>query len=103
MSQLHLIYHDNIAEIKLDNPAKLNAFTVPMLGQMASYLEQIENDQKLRALLVTATGDRAFCAGADIAEWADLTPAQFARHWVRNGHRIFDRLARLSLPTIAVI
>ncbi|MGC6411537.1 MAG: enoyl-CoA hydratase/isomerase family protein [Candidatus Puniceispirillaceae bacterium] len=103
MSQLHLIYHDNIAEIKLDNPAKLNAFTVPMLEQMASYLEQIENDQKLRALLVTATGDRAFCAGADIAEWADLTPAQFARHWVRNGHRIFDRLARLSLPTVAVI
>ena len=103
MSQLHLIYHENVAEIKLDNPAKLNAFTVPMLDQLASYLEQIEYDENLRALLVSASGDRAFCAGADIGEWADLTPAHFARHWVRNGHRIFDRLARLSIPTIAVI
>ena len=32
-----------------------------------------------------------------------LSPAEFARHWVRHGHRIFDRLARLSKPTIAVI
>ena len=55
------------------------------------------------ALLVTATGSRAFCTGADITAWADLDPADFARHWVRSGHRIFDRLARLSKPTIAVL
>ena len=54
-------------------------------------------------MLITAVGDRAFCTGADINGWGDLTPAQFARHWIRDGHRIFDRLARLSKPTIAVI
>ncbi|MEP5194902.1 MAG: enoyl-CoA hydratase/isomerase family protein, partial [Roseobacter sp.] len=43
------------------------------------------------------------CAGADINAWGDLSPAEFARHWVREGHRVFDRLARLSKPTVAVL
>ena len=54
-------------------------------------------------VIVRSEGDRAFCAGADITAWAELSPFDFARHWVREGHRIFDRLARLSKPTIAVI
>jgi hypothetical protein len=53
--------------------------------------------------MLTAEGDRAFCTGADINAWSDLPPAEFARHWVRDGHRIFDRLARLSKPTIAAL
>ena len=54
-------------------------------------------------VMLPATGDRTFCTGADINGWGDLSPAEFARHWVRDGHRIFDRLARLGKPTIAVL
>jgi enoyl-CoA hydratase len=57
----------------------------------------------IRGVLVTAEGERAFCAGADIIGWGALSPTDFARHWVRLGHRVFDRLARLSRPTVAVI
>lgn len=103
MSAVHLIRHDAVAELRLDNPAKMNAFTVEMLGQLAAHLAVIDRDPAIRAVMLTATGDRAFCTGADINGWGDLTPAEFARHWVRDGHRIFDRLARLSKPTIAVL
>lgn len=103
MSAVHLIRHDRIAELRLDNPAKMNAFTVEMLGWLAAHLEEIEYDRGVAAVMLTAEGDRAFCTGADINGWGDLSPAEFARHWVRDGHRIFDRLARLSKPTIAVI
>jgi enoyl-CoA hydratase len=103
MSTVHLMHHDQIAELRLDNPTKMNAFTVQMLGQLAAHLEVIERDPAIRAVMVTAVGDRAFCTGADINDWGDLTPTEFARHWVRDGHRIFDRLARLSKPTIAVL
>ncbi len=54
-------------------------------------------------VIVTGTGERAFCTGADITAWGALEPFDFARHWVREGHRIFDRLARLSKPTIAAL
>lgn len=103
MSQVHLEITGRIAEIRLDNPAKLNAFTVDMLAQFASHLEQVEAKDDIACVLVTATEAKAFCSGADINGWGDLTPAQFARNWVRGGHRIFDRLARLSKPTIAVL
>ena len=83
MSAVHLEITDGIAEIRLDNPAKLNAFTVEMLAQLADHLDRLER--------------------ADINAWGDLTPAEFARHWVRDGHRIFDRLARLSKPVIAAM
>lgn len=103
MSAVHLIRDGAVAELRLDNPAKMNALTVAMLGQLAAHLEAIERDPSIRAVMLTAEGTRAFCTGADINGWGDLSPADFARHWVRDGHRIFDRLARLSKPTIAVL
>jgi enoyl-CoA hydratase len=103
MSAVHLHITGRVAELRLDNPAKLNAFSVAMLGQLAAHLEVIERNPDIACVLVTAEPARAFCSGADIEGWADLSPAEFARHWVRDGHRIFDRLARLCRPTIAVI
>lgn len=103
MSAVHLILDGDIAELRLDNPAKLNALTVEMLGQLAAHCDAIERSPDIRCVLLTATGSRAFCAGADINAWGDLSPADFVRTWVRDGHRIFDRLARLCKPTIAVL
>lgn len=103
MSDVHLDIRGRIAEIRLDNPAKLNAFTADMLARLAAHLDTIERDAQVACVLITAEGEKAFCSGADINGWGDLTPAEFARHWVRGGHRIFDRLARLARPTIAVL
>jgi enoyl-CoA hydratase len=103
VSAVHLIRYGVIAELCLDNPAKMNAFTVAMLDQLAGHLDTVERDASVVAVMVTAEGENAFCTGADINGWGDLSPTEFARHWVRDGHRIFDRLARLSKPTIAVL
>jgi enoyl-CoA hydratase len=103
MSAVHLILHSAVAELRLDNPAKLNAFTVAMLGQLDAHCAQVDHDPAIRCVIITAEGARAFCTGADINAWGDLSPADFARRWVRDGHRIFDRLARLSKPTIAAL
>lgn len=92
-----------VSELRLDNPARLNCLTPAMLSEIETHCAAIEADPAARVVLLTATGDRAFCTGADIAAWADLDPAAFARDWVRGGHRVFDRLARLSRPTVAVL
>ncbi|MBK4215236.1 enoyl-CoA hydratase/isomerase family protein [Paracoccus caeni] len=103
MSAVHLSQADGIATLQLDNPAKLNAFTPSMLDDLARHLEVIDADPRIVAVKLTSVGDRAFCAGADIAAWSGYAPDEFARIWVRTGHRVFDRLARLSKPTIAVL
>ena len=103
MSNVHLLMDGQVAEMRLDNPTKLNALTPMMLDQIMAHCDTVESNGQVLVALLTATGPKAFCTGADIAAWADLSPADFARHWVRGGHRVFDRLARLSKPTIAVL
>jgi len=103
MSAVSLTITNAIAELHLDNPSKLNALTTQMLDNLSSHLDEIERNPTVRVVLLTAAPCKAYCAGADIIAWGQLSPAEFARHWVRHGHRTFDRLARLSKPTIAVI
>ena len=103
MSAVYLQIDGPIAHVVLDNPAKLNAFTPAMLAELEAHCATLERTPEVHCVILRSEGDRAFCAGADIKAWATLSPFDFARHWVREGHRIFDRLARLSKPTIAVL
>ncbi len=93
----------SVAVIRLDNPERLNALTPAMLSELESHCKRLDSDSSALGVVVTGTGERAFCSGADINAWEGLPPADFARQWVRDGHRILDRLARLSKPTIAAI
>ena len=93
----------HIATITLNRPEKLNALTIEMLNQLEQHIASLEKDDAIRVVLITGGGDRSFCVGADINAWADVTPVEMWRNWIREGHRIFDRLAALSLPTIAVL
>lgn len=103
MSAVDCINDGAAAVLTLSNETKLNALTAEMLAQLDANLAQLERSIDVRAVIVTGTGPKAFCCGADIAEWGDFSPADFARLWVREGHRVFDRLARFSKPTIGVL
>lgn len=103
MSTVHLDITGPVAEMRLDNPSKLNALTMDMIRQIEAHCTTIEDQMSVRVVLLTSTGDRAFCVGADIREWAALDPRAFARNWVKRGHRAFDRIARLSVPVIGVL
>lgn len=103
MSEVTFTQNSRAAVLTLTNENKLNALTTSMLSDIDRLLTDIEQDPSIRAVVLTGSGSKAFCCGADIAEWGKLTPAEFSRFWVRNGHRLFDRLARLCKPTIGAI
>ena len=92
-----------IANICLDRPAKHNALTPEMLAQLEQILIDLDADRTVRVVLVTAAGDRSFCAGADIKRFKALPPLDMWAQWTRRGHRIFDHLAGLRQPTIAAV
>jgi enoyl-CoA hydratase/carnithine racemase len=94
---------DGIATLTLDRPRKLNALGPPMLAELERVADAIDRDPAVRAVILTGAGERAFCVGADINAWTALDPLDMWRLWVRDGHRIFDRLAALRQPTIAAI
>jgi len=92
-----------IATVTLARPAKLNSLTPAMLDQLEHCARELEADVAVRAVVLTAEGDKAFCVGADINEWAALAPLDMWRRWVRRGHQVFDQWARLRQPVIAAL
>jgi len=94
---------DVVATICLNRPAKHNALTPEMLAQLEEILIGLDADRDVRVVLVTAAGDRSFCAGADIKRFKALQPLDMWAQWTRGGHRVFDHLAGLRQPTIAAV
>ena len=94
---------DVVATICLNRPAKHNALTPEMLMQLEQILIDVDTDRTTRVVVVTAAGDRSFCAGADIKRVKVLEPLDMWAQWTRLGHRVFDRLAGLRQPTIAAV
>ncbi len=91
-----------IATVVLNRAEKLNALNREMLSALERCADELERSQDTRVVLLTGTG-KAFCVGADIFEWSDLSPLEMGRRWIRDGHRIFARYARLPQPLIAVL
>ncbi len=61
---------DGIATLTLHRPEKMNAFTGKMMTEMIAAFDITDADDNVRAVIVTGSGDRAFCAGADLSEGA---------------------------------
>ena len=68
-----LIYtsEEPIATIRLNRPERMNAFTTHMGREIAAAVAQAHDDDGIRAIIFTGTGDRAYCAGADLRAGAD--------------------------------
>ena len=98
-----LAVEGTIATITLNRPEKLNALDPAMLARLDAILAALDRDPAVRVVLVTGARERAFCVGADVNAWSGLAPLEMWRNWVREGHRVFDRLAALRQPTIAAV
>lgn len=88
--------------LTIDRPEKLNALNAEVLRDLDRAIEEASGDASLRCLIVTGAGEKAFIAGADIAELSRLSPIEGREH-ARRGQAILDRLERLPVPTIAAI
>jgi enoyl-CoA hydratase/carnithine racemase len=91
-----------IGTITLRRPEKFNALDIPMLEALAAALDKAEAEDAVRVVLLCGEG-KGFCAGGDVEAWSAMKAADFQIAWVRLGHRVFDRLARLRQPVIAVL
>jgi enoyl-CoA hydratase len=99
---IRLELEDTLAILIIDRPKALNALTSQTLQELEVALRFIAHNSQLRGLIVTGAGEKAFVAGADIAEMVDFTTPQ-AREFAGLGHRVFHAMESLSIPTIAAV
>jgi len=94
--------HGGVATLTLDRPETLNALDWELLRALDATLASCATHPRVRCVVLTGAGERAFCAGVDLQTGAELTAAS-AREWIRLGHRVCNRLATLPQPVLAAI
>jgi len=92
-----------VVRLVLSNPAHHNVITRRMLQALEESLAGIESNPAARVVLLEAADDRFFSAGADVREWSALSPQDMGRSWIREGNRLFQRLAELDAVVICVM
>ena len=90
-----------ITTIRLENPP-LNLVTVELTRSLDRALATIEGDPDVRCVVLTGTGDRAFCAGSDVKEFESLQ-GRVGEGKLLLEKAVYRRIARLPVPTIAAI
>ena len=93
---------DGIAVITINRPEKMNALNAAVIGELDAAISDLEGDASVRGLILTGAGEKAFVAGADIAELAKATPVE-GRETGMKGQRVYDRLERFRGPVIAAV
>lgn len=94
---------DNIGWIKINREKKLNALNRSLIDELHDRLLDFQQDASVRVIILTGNGDKAFVAGADIAEFSHFGPLEAAA-LVQHGNQVlFDFIAQLNKPVIAAI
>jgi enoyl-CoA hydratase len=93
---------DGIALITINRPEKLNALSTAVIGELGEAFTLVKSDTAIRAAVVTGAGEKAFVAGADIAELAALTPHE-TRAFALRGQAVFRALETCGKPTVAAV
>ena len=92
---------DRIAIITINRPDKRNALNATVRHEIIAALDAVRDDDGVRVVVFTGAGDKAFIAGADIAEFAERTPTE--QRAAMTGRRIFDEIAAFPKPVLAMI
>lgn len=93
---------DGIAVVTLNRPDKLNALSRAVLDDLETCFVEVGNDDAVRGVILTGEGDKAFAAGADIAEFRAMT-AMDGHRFALRGQAVFNRIASLRKPVIAAV
>lgn len=92
----------NIAVITINRPKYLNALNSEVLRELSDAVDLIEQDPLIFAVIVTGSGEKAFVAGADIAEMLHKDVLE-ARAFSSLGNKVFSKIENLSKPVIAAV
>lgn len=94
---------NNVLIITINRPDKLNALNKQTIEELHELLVDAENDKSIRALIITGSGQKAFVAGADIAEFSNYSVEE-GKQLSSLGHfKIFNFIENYSKPVIAAV
>lgn len=104
MTEAPILYtlKDQAAWLTLNRPQRLNALSIPLLDELLACLHKADQDSAARVVVITGSGKKAFCAGADIDSFYNESRATMDEHAFRERLlQLFETLMKLKKPTLA--
>ena len=102
MSELSLTRHGGVARVTIDRPERKHAWSAPMWAEMARLLGKCAEDDSVRVVLVTSTGDRVFSAGADLEQFGGADEV-VVRASLEGVESVMASIEACPKPVIAVV
>lgn len=93
--------NNSIATVTISRPKQMNALNSQVLDELYEVFVKIREDDDIRAVIMTGEG-RAFVAGADIAQMAELDAVE-GRDFARRGHLVMNLIENVEKPVIAAV
>lgn len=103
MNNIIIEQDERIGYITINRPKKLNALNKETIEELHDAFEELDQDNDIRVIILTGTGDKAFVAGADISEFSDFDVSQGKKLAQEGQSILFDFVSNLSTPVIAAV
>ncbi len=100
---LQLTQENKIATITINRPEKLNALNKSTIQELHDVISELEQDLDIRVIILTGSGEKAFVAGADIAEFANFSVSEGGQLAAQGQNLLFNFIENLKKPVIAAI
>lgn len=91
-----------VAEVTINRPKALNALNRSVLGELERAFAHLREGVDVRCVILTGAGEKAFVAGADIAEMSEMSPRD-AEEFSRRGHAVLDAIEGFPSPVLAAV
>jgi len=102
-ANLQLRIQDQVAWIQIDRPTKLNALNRAVLEELNKVFSDLRTDASVRVIVLTGSGEKAFVAGADIAEFSEFGPVEGRALAQKGQDDVFTFIEQMNKPVIAAI
>lgn len=94
--------HGHVALITIDRPDRLNALDADHYRQLSRAWTEVRDDHRIRAAVITGSGERSFCAGADLKSFVGV-PRPAAEFWLTQRDQLLNRGLDVWKPVVAAV
>ena len=103
LENIILEHEKGVASIFINRPEKLNALNRATIQELHETLTLVNENPEVRVVIITGSGEKAFVAGADIAEFADFSAQEGEQLAAKGQEILFDFIENMKTPVIAAI
>lgn len=102
MKYIQIDLQNDIAILKINRPEALNAMNLDVISELTRAIDLISVDQGIKVLIITGSGERSFCAGADISYMVNIDPVA-AEKYASSAQSMLNKIEKMEKPVIAAI